>query len=169
MTDSTRRRVIIALRVALIAGLLLAGWRIYRHAPRAASDSDAARVLNANGERAASLRVVLRRGAAGDEASQVEIEAYPAEITRAEANDARAAQLFGDAPKLPKKRPALTRRLDANGQTTLELSPGEWRIQASLVNSARTTAWRIPVTLTSGERQTIELTQENAYVREKSF
>ena len=168
MSDSTRRKLIVALRVALIAGLLLAGWRIYRHAPRALSDSDAAQVLNANGERAASLRVVLRR-AAGDDGAQVEIEAYPAEVTKAEANAARAAQLFGDAPKLPKKRPALTRRLDASGQTTLELSPGEWRIQASFTNSARTTAWRIPVTLTSGERQTIELTQENAYVREKSF
>jgi hypothetical protein len=47
------------------------------------------------------------------------------------------------------------------------LTPGNWWLHAKL-SGLEEVEWRLPLTIT-GEKQTVELTPQNAYTRSRSF
>jgi hypothetical protein len=167
-----RRRIFVyAVRAALVLGISGAVWSVYRHLPDRVSEGDATTSTSAT--QTTLLRVVLR--GASDEAAKranVEVELYPVDVAQAQSAferlGKRANLRFKDFLKnYMGNKKMVTAKTDARGEAVLNVPPGDWWIQAT-VGGAETLSWRIPVQISDRE-QTIELTNENAYTRERNY
>ena len=161
----TRTLAIVFLRVALIALLFGAGWFIYKQLPITESD-----VVNDNS--VTNVQILLRNvpdvAAAG---LDVPIDIYPVDIVAVRHEfftEQRAGKRFEDFLKERMKgRSPINTKLDRQGQGMVLLSRGSWWLHAKLSGDEEV-EWRLPLTVT-GEKQTIELTPQNAYPRSRSF
>ena len=156
---------IVLLRVALIALLVLAGWFIYKQLP--ASDSEGV-ADNMGSKVEIILKSIPDVGAAR---LDVPVDLYPVDIVAVQHEfftEARPGKRFEDFFKERMKgRTPINSRLDQQGHGTILLSPGNWWLHAKL-SGEEEVEWRLPLTITR-EKQTIELTPQNAYTRSRSF
>jgi hypothetical protein len=155
---------ILVLRVGLVVLLVGTGWFFYKQLPaHSESDVDASQT---------SLQIVLRNGAdAGATTLDVAIDLYPVDIVAVRHEfftEPRPGKRFEDFLKdRMKGRSRINTRLDSQGHGTVVLSPGNWWLHAKL-SGVEEVEWRLPLTIT-GQKQTIELTPQNAYTRSRSF
>jgi len=162
-----RALAIVFLRVALIALLFGAGWFIYKQLPVSNSG------VVADGS-SSKVQIILKNipdiGATG---LDVPVEIYPVDIVAIQHEfftERRPGKRFEDFFKErmnASQRKQISARLDQQGQRTVLLSPGNWWLHAKL-SGVEEVEWRLPLTVTS-EKQTIELTPQNAYTRSRSF
>jgi hypothetical protein len=156
---------IVVLRAGLLLLLVGTGWLIYRQLPVTLSES-------ASNASHTSLQIVLRNGADTGAASlDVAIDLYPVDIVAVRHEfftDPRPGKRFEDFLKdRMKGRSRINTHLDNQGQGTVVLTPGNWWLHAKL-SGLEEVEWRLPLTIT-GEKQTVELTPQNAYTRSRSF
>ncbi|MCA1630287.1 MAG: hypothetical protein LC774_08130 [Acidobacteria bacterium] len=166
---STKRAiVVVALRAALVAALLGAGWAVYRKLPQ----DDAGAALAGRASKQTLLRIVLRREGLGDAGvADTAVELYSLDVAAARRefdDERRYGQRFEDfvARRMGARQP-VSAKLNREGQALVALPPGRWWVHAMLPG-ANELAWRLPVNV-SGREQTVELTPSNAYTRTKSF
>src|SRR5436305_1631667 len=90
-------------------------------------------------------------------------------ITREIMNEPHAEISFEDflAKRMKGKAP-LRARLDSGGHAVIKLASGNWWLHATMADGDNAVEWRLPVTV-AGNKQTVELTKENAYERSKKF
>lgn len=154
------------LRIGLVVGLFAGAWSIYRHLPEA---PDAARPET---QPETSLNIVLREAADERRASlSIPFELYPIDISAAQNeffSEPRPGKRLDDflAERMGDRAP-VEGRLDENGRATMKVKSGPWWIHATLPGELNI-EWRLRVNV-SGQRQTVELTPDNAYTRTKSF
>ena len=156
---------IAVLRAGLLLLLVGAGWFIYRQLPVTDSES-------ASNASQTSLQIVLRNGADTGAASlDVAIDLYPVDIVAVRHEfftDPRPGKRFEDFLKdRMKGRSRINTHLNNQGQGTVVLTPGNWWLHAKL-SGLEEVEWRLPLTIT-GEKQTVELTPQNAYTRIRTF
>ena len=161
----TRALAIVFLRVALLALLVAAGWFIYKQLP--ASDSEV--VADNSGSK---IQIILKSiPDVGATRLDVPVDIYPVDIVAVRHEfftEPRAGKRFEDFLKERMKgRTPINARLDQQGQGSVVLSPGSWWLHAKLSGDEEV-EWRLPLTVTR-EKQTIELTPQNAYTRSRSF
>jgi hypothetical protein len=166
--DPKRILIVNALRVALVAALVFAGWALYRRLPRAADDEAGV----AQGARTTLLRIVLRREEPdANVVTDVPVELYSIDVAAARRefeDERRYGQRFEDfVTRRMGARQPVSARLDREGQALVAVSPGRWWVHATLAGADELT-WRLPVNV-AGREQTVELTSSNAYTRTKSF
>jgi hypothetical protein len=156
---------ILVLRAALVLLLVGTGWLIYKQLPATdlESSSDTSQT---------SLQIVLRNGVDSGAASlDVAVDLYPVDIVAVRHEfftDPRPGKRFEDFLKdRMKGRSRINTHLDNQGQGIVTLTPGNWWLHAKL-SGLEEVEWRLPLTI-SGEKQTVELTPQNAYTRSRSF
>ena len=159
-----RNLAILALRVALIAGLFGAGWLVYQQLPATSPGGG-------DDFRATSVQVVLRQPDNGGGALDVPVSLYPVDVIAVRHEfftEPRAGKRFEDFLKERMKgRSPVNMKLDKQGQGSVMVSPGTWWLHAMLEGDEQL-EWRLPVTVI-GAKQIVELTPQNAYTRSKSF
>jgi hypothetical protein len=166
--DPKRILIVNALRVALVAALVLAGWALYRRLPRATDDATGGAAV----ARTTLLKIVLRRDEPGAEpVADVPVELYSIDVAAARRefeDERRYGQRFEDfvARRMGARQP-VSARLNQEGQAFVSVAPGRWWVHATLAGANELT-WHLPVNV-AGREQTIELTPSNAYTRTKSF
>jgi hypothetical protein len=166
----TRRILIVAAGVALVAALGGAVWGVYRRLPE---DERASSRPARAGQRTTLLRVRLRREGVGFpvSAKKVPVQLYPINMAAARSeydSEPRPGQRFGDfATRLMGGRQRIDAELDEGGEASIAVPPGRWWIHAE-IEGERELAWRLQVEV-AGREKTVELTKENAYFRAKRF
>lgn len=155
------------MRVALLVGLVAAFWMVYRWLPADGSSANSAKNSSQT-----TVQVILRRSPNPQSAAlDIPVEISPVDIVAVRHEffvEPRAGKRFDDfLHERMNGRSAITGRLDEVGRATLAVPGGTWWIHAILPGD-EDLEWRLNVTI-SGEKQTIELTPENAYTRSKSF
>lgn len=159
-----RNVAILALRVALVAGLFGAGWLVYSQLP---ATSSAVR----EDFKATSVQIVLRQPDNGGLALDVPVSLYPVDVIAVRHEfftEPRAGKRFEDFLKERMKgRSPVNMKLDKQGQGSVMVAPGTWWLHAML-DGEEQLEWRLPVTVI-GAKQIVELTPQNAYTRSKSF
>ena len=155
------------LRIALLVALVGAGWRVYQRLPVGETGAG-----GASEARSTTLRILLRRSSdANAQSANIDVRLFPVDVAAAQRefdSEHRPGVRFSDfLIRRMRGRAPVTARLDASGQTSVELTPGRWWIHATLTGPEEIT-WRLPVNV-AGREQTIELTPDNAYMRTKSF
>jgi len=154
------------LRIGLVAVLFGAGWFIYKQLPPPATAQEA-------DESGPTMLQIILRGDPNVPTSPVDVpvELFPIDIVAVRHEffaERRAGERFEDFLKQRMKgRAPIAGKLDANGQTTLAVTPGSWWIHATLPGDEEL-EWRLPVSI-GGRKQIVELTPQNAYTRSKSF
>ena len=167
--DPKRTLIVNALRVALVAALVGAGWTIYRRLPQ----GDDSAGFGTRSARQTLLRIVLRRDALGDgdAVADVPVELYSVDVAAARRefeDERRFGQRFEDfVTRRMGARQPVAARLDREGQAFVAVAPGRWWVHVTLAG-ADELSWRLPINV-AGREQTIELTPENAYTKTKSF
>jgi hypothetical protein len=156
---------ILVLRAGLLLLLFGTGWLIYQQLPVTDSES-------ASNASQTTLQIVLRNAADSDAAPlEVAVDLYRVDIVAVRTEfftEPRPGKRFEDFLKdRMKGRPRINARLDNQGQGTVMLTPGNWWLHAKL-SGLEEVEWRLPLTIT-GEKQTVELTPQNAYTRSRSF
>jgi len=159
----------VVLRIALVVGLVAAVWNVYRHLP-----NDGQRTMM-RGE-ASTLATVLQINLHGPTdvnsvLSNLPVQLYPIDITAAQNeffSERRPGKRFDDflAERMGNRAPVET-RFDENGQVIVTVKPGPWWIHTTLPGEL-SIEWRLRVNV-SGDKQTVDLTPDNAYTRTKSF
>jgi hypothetical protein len=161
--STTYRLVTVMLRLALVLGLFTAGWFVYVKLPHA-SDTSSKAVTTTN------LEILLQPGSART-SLDIPVQMYPVDLVAVRHEyfaERRAGKRFEDFLKERMNgRAPVNAQLDAQGHATVLVSPGNWWVHA-LLPGDEDLEWRLPVTVT-GQKQTIELTPQNAYTRAKSF
>jgi hypothetical protein len=164
--------VVAALRVALLAALIWAGWSVYQRLPGGGSESlDPANASGQSGETA--LLIVLRRSAVagGGAAVNIPVELYPIDVAAVQREfrfEPHPGVRFEDFLRQRMQgRTPVKARLDERGQATVMVTPGRWWVHAVLTDS-HNVEWRVPINV-SGKQQMVELTSANIYARTKSF
>lgn len=159
-----RTLTIIAMRVALVAGLAGAGWLIYRQLPSTASGA-------MDDVRTTDLQIVLHQPDNGGPALNVQVSLYPVNVVAVRHeffSEPRAGKRFDDFLKERMKgRSPVNVQLDKQGQGSAALTPGSWWLHAK-VKGEEEIEWRLPITVI-GPKQVIELTPQNAYTRSRVF
>ena len=160
-----RALAIIFLRVALVALLVFAGWFIYKQLP--VSDSEV--VADGSGSK---VQIILKNiPDIGATSLDVPVVVYPVDIIAVRHEfftEPRPGKRWEDFfQERMKGQQPISARLDQQGHGTVVLSPGNWWLHAKLTGDEEV-EWRLPVTVTR-EKQTIELTPQNAYTRSRSF
>ncbi|HSE30481.1 MAG TPA: hypothetical protein VLA93_02775 [Pyrinomonadaceae bacterium] len=160
-----RALAIVFLRVALVALLFGAGWLTYKQLP--VSNSEV--VADNSGS---NIQIILKTiPDIGVTRLDVPVDIYPVDIVAVRHEfftEPRAGKRFEDFLKERMKgRSPINARLDQEGHGTVVLSPGNWWLHAKLSGDEEV-EWRLPLTVTR-EKQTIELTPQNAYTRSRSF
>ena len=160
----------ITLGVALVGGLGGAGWNVYRRLP---DDGAAAMNFTAVDSRAQTELTVMLQSAITGVTLNSPVEIYPFDLVAAQRE-------FQATPHLARQfDDFLLRRMhgitpvkattDNDGRTVATLSEGNWWLRATAsLSSGETIEWRLPVNV-AGQKQTVELTMENAYERTKKF
>ena len=158
------RFITLVLRFGLIVALFAAGWFVYVKLPHRASNGAGRTSAGTN------LRIVLLT-AARRNALDIPLELYPIDIVAVRHEyfaERRAGKRFEDFLKERMNgRTPMTTRLDNQGQATIVVTPGNWWVHA-LLYGEEDLEWRLPVSV-AGQKQTVELTPQNAYTRAKSF
>ena len=160
------RIITIALRLALVGTLVLAGWLVYRQLPNEARPS----IPDTNGQ--TTVQLVLRQSPdMGNAMLDIPVEIYPVDIVAIRHEyftERRAGKRFDDfLNERMNGRTPINARLDRQGQTSVVIGPGAWWVHAVLAGE-EDLEWRLPINV-SGSKQLIELTSQNAYGRTKSF
>jgi hypothetical protein len=160
-----RGLAILALRATLIVLLVGAGWLIYRRLPVGATDIK-------SDQRTTTLQIVLHQPPDSVGPSlDVAVDLYPVDIVAVGHEfftEPRPGKRFEDFLKERMKgRSPTSARLDKQGHGAVNLAPGSWWLHAKLTGDEQL-EWRLPVRVT-GDKQIIELTQQNAYTRSKTF
>ena len=160
------RVLALLVRAALLVTLAGAGWIVYQRLPA----SDSARDTNAAGQ--TTVQIILRRSSdIQATAIDIPIEMSPVDIVAVRHEffvEPRAGQRFDEfLHDRMNGRSEVKTRLDGQGRASVLVPPGNWWLHAVLPGEVDL-EWRLPITI-SGNRQTIELTLENAYTRSKSF
>ena len=156
--------------VALVGGLFLAGWKIYRRLP--ADDSAVPSVDRRDGRAKTQLRVILDSGLANASLNSP-VELFPFDLTAAQ-NEYQATPQLGKTfdDFLARRMHGVTpvaAPTDSHGRATALLSSGNWWLRAhAVLSNGETIEWRLPFAV-SGIAQTIELSAENAYEKTKKF
>jgi hypothetical protein len=160
----------ITLGVALVGGLCGAGWNVYRRLPE---DGAAAMNFTAIDSRAKTELTVILQGAITGVTLNSPVEIYPFDLVAAQRE-------FQATPHLAKQfDDFLLRRMhgitpvkattDNDGRAVATLGEGNWWLRATAsLNGGEAIEWRLPVNV-AGQKQTVELTMENAYERTKKF
>lgn len=156
----------VVLRVALVLMLFWAGWSIYRGLPTpavTAPESVAGKT---------TIQIILRYSPESELTPlDIPVEFYPVDIVAVRHEyfmERRAGKRFDDfLQERMKGRSPVSTRLDAQGQTSVNVSPGSWWLHAVLPGE-EDLEWRMPINVT-GRKQTIELTLQNVYARSRSF
>jgi hypothetical protein len=160
----------ITLGVALVGGLCGAGWNVYRRLP---DDGAVAMNVAAIDSRAKTELTVMLQSAITGVTLNSPVEIYPFDLVAAQRE-------FQAAPHLARQfDDFLLRRMhgitpvkattDKDGLAVATLGEGNWWLRATASLSAgETVEWRLPVNV-AGQKQTVELTMENAYERTKKF
>ena len=160
----------VMLGIALVGGLLGAGWNVYRRLP--AESSAAMNVTATDSGAQTNVTVTLRRGIIGATLNSP-VELYPFDLVAAQRE-------FQATPHLAREfDDFLLRRMhgitpvkataDNAGRATAIVRQGDWWLHATAVLSGgEAIEWRLPVNV-AGREQTVELTMENAYERTKKF
>jgi hypothetical protein len=156
----------LSLRAALVLALVGAGWIVYQRLP----DNGPANLVNASGE--GTLQIILQRSPDRDKASSdIPVEISPIDIVAARHEyfvEPRAGQRFDEfVHERMNGRTMINARLDSQGRASVNVPPGDWWVHAVFTGDVDL-EWRLKITMTGG-RQTVELTQQNAYTRSKSF
>ncbi len=155
------------LRIALVVALVAGVWSSYRQLPD--GEPEAAR---REAEVETSLQIILREPAGEPRVPlNVPVELYPIDITAAQSeffSEHRPGKRLEEflAERMGNRAPVES-RFNENGQLTMTVKSGPWWIHAKLPGEL-TIEWRLRVNV-SGQRQTVELTPDNAYTRTKSF
>lgn len=157
------------LRIALVLALVAAVWNIYRHLP---DDSHETTKGSANAVAETSLQIILREPS--DEPRvpiNLPVELYPIDVTAAQNeffSERRPGKRLDDflAERMGNRSP-VEARFDENGQVTVTVKSGPWWIHTTLPGELNI-EWRLRVNV-SGQKQTVELTPDNAYTRTRSF
>ena len=160
-----RSLAIVFLRVALVAALIGVGWFIYKQLPA----TDSAAVADDSPTR---VEIVVRIVPdVGVVALDVPVNIYPVDIVAVRTEfftEPRKGKRFEDfLSERMKGRSPVTTKLDRNGQGTVVLSRGSWWLHAKLTGDEEV-EWRLPLAV-AGDKQTVELTPQNAYTRSKTF
>jgi hypothetical protein len=159
--------IVAALRVALVAALIWAGWSIYQRLPsgglETANDATASET---------ALLIVLRPSPRDVSATvSIPVQLYPVDVTAVQREygfEPRPGVRFEDfLNERMQGRSPVRAQLDERGQATVMVRPGRWWVHAMLSGS-QNVEWRLPVNV-SGRQQTIELSNGNMYARTKSF
>ena len=150
----------------MLATLAGAGWIVYQRLPDSGSSG------NSNTAGHTTVQIVLRRSSdIQATAIDIPIEMSPVDLLAVRHEffvEPRAGQRFDEfLHSRMNGRSAVNTRLDSQGRTSVSLPPGEWWLHAVLPGE-EDLEWRLKVMI-SGDKQTIELTLENAYTRSKSF
>ncbi len=160
------RVIEVILALALLGGLVFAGWRVYRSLPVAHSVQVQVNDATANSE----LTIVWREGL-GD--SDARVELYPLDFAALE-KDFRQNFRPGKSieeylgQRLKNLTPVKV-RINQSGRAVTKLSQGNWWLRATSYSSnGELMEWRVPV-LISQRSHTIELSKDNAYERAKRF
>lgn len=165
-TNPIIRIIEVVLALALLGGLVFAGWRVYRTLPAAQSVQVQVNDAAANSE----LTIVWRDGL-GDSDAHVEI--YPIDFAALERDfrqNFRPGKSIEDylAQRLKNLTPVKV-RINQSGRAVTRLSQGNWWLRAtSYSTNGELVEWRVPV-LISQRSHTIELSKDNAYERAKRF
>jgi hypothetical protein len=154
------------MRVGLILALFSAGWLVYTRLPQHVAGS---------AESASSkttVQIILRQSPEMNGLSlDIPIELYPVDIVAVRHEyftERRAGKRFDDfLNERMNGRTPVAARLDKLGQTSLLVSHGNWWVHGVL-SGEEDLEWRLPVNI-GGQKQTIELTPQNAYTRTRSF
>jgi len=160
----------IILGVALVGGMFVAGWNVYRRLP---SDGSAAMNIVAADSRAETKLTVMLRSEITGATLNSPVEIYPFDLVAAQRE-------FQATPHLARQfDDFLLRRMhgitpvkattDNTGRAAAILSEGNWWLHATAsLSGGETIEWRLPVNVV-GRKQTVELALENAYERTKKF
>jgi hypothetical protein len=149
--------------------MVAAVWNIYRQVP---DDSHEATKRNANVVAETSLQIVLREPSDGLRVpSNLPVELYPIDVTAAQNeffSERRPGKRLDDflVEQMGNRAP-IEAHFDENGQVTVIVKSGPWWIHTTLPGELNT-EWRLRVNV-SGQKQTVELTPNNAYTRTRSF
>ncbi len=160
-----RSLAIVFLRVALVAALLGVGWFIYKQLPATNSAAD-------NDNSPTRVEIILRNvSEASGIPLDVAVNIYPVDIVAVRTEfftEPRKGKRFEDflSERMKGRKPVNT-KLDRNGQGAVVLSHGNWWLHAK-VSGEEEVEWRLPLTV-AGEKQTVELTPQNAYTRSRTF
>jgi hypothetical protein len=160
------RLLALVLRVALLVSLVGAGWIVYKRLP----NNGATNLANGSGQ--ATIQIILQTPPdMGAASADIPIEISPVDIVAVRHEffvEPRAGQRFDEfLHQRMNGRTMINARLDSHGRTSVIVPPGDWWVHAILSGEVDL-EWRLHVTIT-GARQVIELTQQNAYTRSKSF
>ena len=154
-----------ALRVALLVALGGAGWAIYMRLPNNGPSSSA----TASGQ--ATIQIVLQPPQdMGNAPRDIPIEISPVDIVAVRHEffvEPRAGQRFDEfLHQRMNGRAVINAKLDTQGRASVTLKPGNWWVHA-ILSGEEDLEWRLPISIAGN--QTVELTQQNAYTRSKSF
>lgn len=165
-TGNAHNALAVLLRLALVAALVVAGWSVYRRLPREAAASDR------RGRGATTLRVVLSRPTGNDAPlDRLTLYLYPIDVGAAEreySSERRPGVRFEDfmTRRMGDRQP-VTSQFDERGEALVVVAPGRWWLHATLAGPVEL-SWRLPVNV-SGTEKTVELDEDNAYTKAKSF
>ncbi|HVS21900.1 MAG TPA: hypothetical protein VHD88_08635 [Pyrinomonadaceae bacterium] len=155
------------LALALVGGLFIAGWNVYRRLP--SDEAGAPRGTGAETEVIVKYEAPELNGKGND----VVIDAYPIDLESAQReflNRPYQDKRFEDflAKRMREKTPVRA-RLDENGHAVVKLASGSWLIHAvAALPGSESIEWRLPISV-NGSQQTIELTAQNVWERTKKF
>ena len=149
----------------MLATLAGAGWIVYQRLP----DSGSSGSSNTAGH--TTVQIVLRRSSdIQATAIDIPIEMSPVDLVAVRHEffvEPRAGQRFDEfLHERMNGRTEVKARLDTEGRASVLVPPGEWWLHAVLTGE-EDLEWRLKVMI-GGDKQTIELTLENAYTRSKS-
>ena len=160
----------VVFRLALVLGLVLAVWSVYRGLPQ----DDGAVFGSPEQPEATALRVRLRRApnsAQPGATVKVPVQLYPvnvAAVRREFDSERRPGVRFEDfMTKRMGARQPVTGALDESGEAVLAVPPGRWWVHVTLEGAEEIT-WRLPVNV-SGREKVVELNTGNAYTKAKRF
>ena len=164
-TPVLRGLAIRVLQVGLILMLVGAGWLIYRRLPATTTEPRSDRAST-------TLQIMIRQPPDSvGEALDVPVSLYPVDIVAVRHEfftEPQKGKRFEDFLKERMRgRSPINARLDKQGQGAVLLAPGSWWLHATISGDEQL-EWRLPVKV-GGNKQTIELTPQNAYTRSKTF
>jgi hypothetical protein len=160
------RLLALALRMALLVALAGAGWAVYKRLPNSEPSGPQA----TSGQTTIQLILQPPQDLARA-ARDIPIEISPVDIMAVRHEffvEPRAGQRFDEfLHQRMNGRVLINARLDSQGRASVAVPPGNWWVHA-ILSGEEDLEWRLPISI-SGGKQIVELSQQNAYTRSKSF
>lgn len=157
------------LRIALVFALVTAVWNVYRHLPTYDQGN-----MKDGSDAVLETSLQIRLNGLSDSSNShlnIPVQLYPIDITAAQNeffSERRPGKRLDDflAERMGNRAP-IESRFDENGEATVTVKSGTWWIHATLPGDFNI-EWRLRVNV-SGNKQTVDLTPDNAYTRTKTF